>query len=269
VAPSSFANESSDDVETPRVRADIRAPGRQRLVYRRIAQRPPETPSKPLTNYLQMINKSATLRAIREVIRLRVLPPHVAGFQWRARRRARQLGDAFALESSTRPADLARLLKIARGRNRVVELGTANGWTAIALALDAPQRHVGTFDPFDRPERRAYLELVAPRVRERITFVPEAGRTGPGAGDPSGRDLLGGIELLYIDSSHEREETIAEVRAWEGALAPGALIVFDDYGHPAYPGVRAAVDELGLRGRLVGTLYVVTAGVASSRSAGA
>jgi len=226
-----------------------------------------------------MSNKSATSRAIRDVIRLRVLPPHVARFQWRARRRARQLGDAFALESSTRPADLARLLKIARGRNHVVELGTANGWTAIALAIDAPQRHVRTFDPFDRPERSAYLELVAPRVRERITFVAEAGRIGPSAGDPSAGDpsagdpsagdLRGGVELLYIDSSHEREETIAEVQAWEGALAPGALIVFDDYGHPAYPGVRAAIDELGLRGRLVGTLYVVTVGVGSSRSAGA
>ena len=42
-------------------------------------------------------------------------------------------------------------------------------------------------------------------------------------------------------------------------LAPGAAIVFDDYGHPDYPGVREAVQELGLDGRLVGTLFVATA----------
>ena len=212
-----------------------------------------------------MSNKSATKKAVREVLRLRVLPPHVAWFQWRARRRARALGDTFALESSTRPADLARLLKLARGRSHVVELGTANGWTAIALALADPRRRVQTFDPFDRPERQAYLELVSDPVRERITFV-----AGPGSGGPhSVTDGVAdaqpphAIELLYIDSSHDRDETIAEVRAWQAALAPGALIVFDDYTHPEYPGVREAVAELGLRGETSGTLHVVTVAAAS------
>ena len=215
-----------------------------------------------------MTNKSATRKAVREVLRLRVLPPHVAWFQWRARRRARALGDTFALESSTRPADLARLLKLARGRRHVVELGTANGWTAIALALDHPQRHVLTFDPFDRPERQAYLGLVPSRVRQRIVFIDKPGSVGPDGvtsgvtdGQPPHR-----IELLYIDSSHDRAETIAEVRAWQGALAAGALIVFDDYTHPDYPGVREAVDELGLRGETAGTLHVVTVAAASPRT---
>jgi hypothetical protein len=39
-------------------------------------------------------------------------------------------------------------------------------------------------------------------------------------------------------------------------LAPGAPIVFDDYGHPDYPGVAEAVAELGLTGELRGTLFV-------------
>jgi predicted O-methyltransferase YrrM len=212
-----------------------------------------------------MRNKSATRRALREVLRLRVLPPQVARFQWRARRRARALGDTFALESSTRPSDLARLLKLARGRERVVELGTANGWTAIALALDHSERRVFTFDPFDRPERRAYLELVPDRVRGRIVFTAAPGSVGPGGPGPGGADDASphGIELLYIDSSHDRAETIAEVQAWQRALAPGALIVFDDYAHPDYPGVREAVADLGLRGEMAGTLYVVSVAGAS------
>jgi predicted O-methyltransferase YrrM len=216
-----------------------------------------------------MSNKSATKPAIREVLRLRVLPPHVAWFQWRARRRARALGDTFALESSTRPADLARLLKLARGRGHVVELGTANGWTAIALALADSGRHVVTFDPFDRPERQTYLGLIPAAVRERITFVREPGSSGPGH-VTAGADAVASaaahpVELLYIDSSHDRADTIAEVRAWQHALAPGTLIVFDDYDHPEYPGVREAVDELGLRGETAGTLYAVTVAAASPR----
>jgi predicted O-methyltransferase YrrM len=211
-----------------------------------------------------MTHKSATRKAVRDVLRLRVLPPHVAWFQWRARRRARALGDTFSLESSTRPADLARLLKLARGRRHVAELGTANGWTAIALALDHPQRQVLTFDPFDRPERQAYLGLVSGRVRERIVFIDKPGSVGPGG--ITGVQPPHKIELLYIDSSHDRAETVAEVRAWQGALAAGALIVFDDYTHPDYPGVREAVDELGLRGKTAGTLHVVTVAAASPRT---
>lgn len=214
-----------------------------------------------------MCNKSPHRRTIREVLRLRVLSPHIARFQWRARRRARELGDAFSLEASTRPADLARLLKLARGRRRVVELGTANGWTSIALALDDPERHVVTFDPFDRPERRAYLELVPEAVRRRITFVARPGEDGPAA--IADRDPVGAIELLYIDSSHERSATVAEVRAWRPALDADALIVFDDYDHPDYPGVRQAVDDLGLEGEMVGTLHVVRHAAALPHTSGA
>lgn len=211
-----------------------------------------------------MSNKSALRRAVRDVVRLCVLPPHVATFQWRARRLARQLGDEFALESSTRPADLKRLLKLAAQRHRIVELGTANGWTAIALALADRRRQVLTFDPFDRPERARYLTLIPDSARVRITFIAQPGSAGPAAvGDDT---LTAGVELLYIDSSHDRAETVAEVRAWLGALAPGALIVFDDYGHPDYAGVREAVDELGLHGRVDGTLYIVTAAAALPRT---
>jgi cephalosporin hydroxylase len=61
---------------------------------------------------------------------------------------------------------------------------------------------------------------------------------------------------LYIDSSHEREQTIAEVRAWQPHLRLGALVLFDDYTHPDYPGVSEAVEELGLEGERRGTLFV-------------
>ena len=34
------------------------------------------------------------------------------------------------------------------------------------------------------------------------------------------------------------------------------MIVFDDYTHPDFPGVREAVTELGLQGEQRGTLFV-------------
>jgi predicted O-methyltransferase YrrM len=180
--------------------------------------------------------------------RLSVLPPRVARFNWRARRLAWRAEDQFSLVSATRPTDLSLLLKLARNRRRVAELGTATGWTAIALALADPQREVITYDPVQRPERERYLGLVDPAVRDRIQFVEALGSSGP-LDDRA-------IDLLYIDSSHEREETVSELEAWRPALRSGSLIIFDDYLHPHYPGVREAVEALGLEGDQRGTLYV-------------
>jgi predicted O-methyltransferase YrrM len=157
-------------------------------------------------------------------------------------------GDLFSLTSATRPADLAALLRLARGRRRVVELGTGTGWTTVSLVVADPKREVVSFDPIDRPERARYVRLVAPEVSKRIEFVTAAGVSGSG-----GRES---IELLYVDSSHECEETIAELRAWSPALAAGALVVLDDYGHSQLTGVRDAVRELGLSGTTAGTMFV-------------
>jgi cephalosporin hydroxylase len=86
---------------------------------------------------------------------------------------------------------------------------------------------------------------VRPSVRARITYV-----AAPGASDPRP------VELLYIDSSHGREETVAELTAWLPVLPAGALVVLDDYTHPEFPGVREATDSIGLAGELDGPLFV-------------
>ncbi len=185
---------------------------------------------------------------LRYAPRLLVLPPRVARFQWRARQLAHRHGDAFSLMSATRPSDLGRLLRLARGRRRVVELGTATGWTAIALAIADSRRRVTTFDPVPWPNRNRYLELIGPGVGDRIEYILAPGASGPLVDTP--------VELLYIDSSHAREDTIAELRAWYPALSAGALIVLDDYDHPHFPGVREAVRAFGLDGRRHGSMYV-------------
>ncbi len=173
------------------------------------------------------------------MLALRVLPPRVARFFWRAHRHARRTDDRFSLASAARPAELAELLALARDRTVVVELGTGTAWSAIALALDHPARQVVSYDPCVRPEREAYLELAGPQARGRIELREEPDSRGPRADEAP-------VELLFIDSSHERESVLTAFRAWRHALAPGAVVVFHDYDHPSYPGVRQATIELGL-----------------------
>jgi len=175
----------------------------------------------------------------RLLLAARALPLRPALFQARAMLRAQRLGDDWALESSTRPADVAELLRLARGRRTVVELGTATGWTAGALALADPARRVTSYDPVVREYREDYLRLLPRPTRERLALVQAPGHEARGEG----------VELLFVDSSHDRAATVAEVRAWQPRLAPGGLVVLHDYGNPAYPGVADAVAELGLDGR--------------------
>lgn len=181
-------------------------------------------------------------------IRLRRLPPRVAWFLWRARLLARRSADPFSLVSATRPADLALLLRLARDRRRVVELGTGTAWTAIAFALADSRREVISYDPIARSERDRYMKLVSSEAQARIQLISEPGSMGPASDEA--------IDLLYVDSSHSRQGTIEEMRAWRPVLRAGALVVFDDYTHSDYPGVREAVADLGLRGDQRGTLFV-------------
>ena len=140
-----------------------------------------------------------------------LLPPRVGWFQLRARRLARRSGDTFSLSSVTRPHDLRALLTVARGRHRVVELGTATGWTAISLALADRRRSVLSCDVVERDEPQRYLGLVSADVRGRIDLAIRSGADGP----PDERL----VDLLYVDSSHDRRATIDEVLAWRPALA--------------------------------------------------
>lgn len=192
----------------------------------------------------------AVVRPARVALALRALPPRVALFYARALRRAHIEGDRWGPDAAARPAELAALLMLARGCQRVVELGTAMGWTAIALALDDPGRRVTTIDPLaPAGERQRYLDLVSATVRARIRFV-----RGEGAAlGAQGREA---IDLLFIDSSHDRAATGAEFRAWRPRLAPGGIVAFHDFEHPEYPGVAEAVVDLGLTGEVRGGTFI-------------
>ena len=189
----------------------------------------------------------------RYALSLRSLPPRVVLFLMRARRHALRSGDRFSLDSAIRPRELRALLSLSRGRRAVVELGTGTGWSAITLALGDRARRVRTYDPCVRPEREAYLDRAWPAVRARIELRNQADNLGPPEGEGER------VELLFVDSSHDRESVMGAFRAWRESLVPGAIVAFHDYDHPSYPGVREAIDELGLSGHQDGGLFVWSA----------
>jgi hypothetical protein len=182
----------------------------------------------------------------RESVALLRLPRRVRQFYLRALLTAWRTGDNLSLVASARPYELRRLLELARTAVNVVELGTGTAWTAIALILDDERRRVITYDPIER-DRSRYLRLVSPSIRDRIELRSECGEVGPS--EPME------VELLFIDiGQHRSETTFAAFEAWEPSVVVGGIVVFHDYGEK-WPGVREAVERLGLEGDISGVLF--------------
>jgi predicted O-methyltransferase YrrM len=181
---------------------------------------------------------------------VRVLPLAVAAFILRARRLAARREEDWARYSALQPDSLATLLGLAAGARYVVELGTAMGWTTGAFALQRADRTVCSYDPVQYAGRAAYLGLLGSAARRRIELVASPGSAGPRPGAPP-------VDLLFVDSSHQRAETVAEFAAWREAIRPGGLVAFHDYLNPDFPGVREAIHaDLGLAGEQVADMFV-------------
>ena len=196
-------------------------------------------------------SRSTLRRAVRLALQswhLARLPLPVAAFWARALRRAQADRDTWSIDVACRPAELRVLLDALGDARRVAEIGTAAAWTTACIVLARPGREVHSWDVEAHPQRDRYLALIGAADRARVHLHDRPGGQGPADPPP--------VDAVFIDSSHEREETVATFRTWEAALPPGGVVAFHDYDDPDYPGVTEAVRELGLRGEARGHLYV-------------
>lgn len=185
----------------------------------------------------------------RQALALASLPPAVISFYLRALWLGRRSGDTVSLAIAARPRDLGELLSVGREARTVAEVGTGTGWTAIVLALARSDRQVHSFDVSEHEQRARYLELVPASVRSRLHLSIRDGREGPPPQLPE-------LDFLFIDSSHELEETLLTFRLWSERLRAGAVAAFHDYDDEQYPGVRQAVAQLDLVGEPRAGMFV-------------
>lgn len=53
-------------------------------------------------------------------------------------------------------------------------------------------------------------------------------------------------DLLFIDTSHEYEHTLAELRLYVPKVRPGGIVLLHDTDPEEWPGVSKALDEFGM-----------------------
>lgn len=152
----------------------------------------------------------------------------------------------------------------------IVELGVFQGRTALQLAWGASlgnNAHVTAIDPWDLPgnvydppftdeESRRWARhwVDSFGYADKITLIQDfshnvAAHWAISTEEEEGRDGQK-VGLLFVDGDHTREGARRDIEMWAPHLAPGATIAVDDYGHPDWPGVGQAVDELVAEGFL-------------------
>lgn len=139
-----------------------------------------------------------------------------------------------AIEAAARPEripivdrDAGRALRVlAAGRRRIVEVGTAYGYSTAWLALGQPaDGTIVTIDPDrDRTELARGWWRQAGIHDDRITVVNAPALAAFAAGDSA---LAGPFDLAFIDALKPEYGAYLEALV-DGRLAPGALIAADN-----------------------------------------
>jgi predicted O-methyltransferase YrrM len=142
----------------------------------------------------------------------------------------------------------------------IVELGVFQGRSTLMMAWGASQghgAHVTGIDPWDLPgnvydppftesgsRRWAQHWVKSLGYSRKIDLVQ--GFSAEVATQYDGPP----VGLLFVDGDHTKAGARRDIEAWAPHLAEGARIAVDDYGHPDWPDVKEALDELVAEGML-------------------
>jgi predicted O-methyltransferase YrrM len=181
---------------------------------------------------------------------------HILKMYPQAKRELIPMGDVRFRVYNMDPMEQYCLAVIARIRQpkRIFEIGTFDGATSLLLARSVPDAHVFTLDlpPAAVEEANEHLQRALSAVDgegSRFRGEPEAARITQLYGDSRTFDFspyYGQMDLVVVDGGHEADCVVPDTEHALAMLAPGGVVVWDDYT-TNWPAVVAAVDHAAER----------------------
>ncbi|HEX7165776.1 MAG TPA: class I SAM-dependent methyltransferase [Acidimicrobiales bacterium] len=157
--------------------------------------------------------------------------------------------------------DRARVL---RPGQRIVEIGSYRGRSAIVLASSAPEgvevvaidphagndrgpREIhGTHDEGQADNDAFWQNLRSAGVADRVTHVRKPSDAAHG-------DVAGEIDLLYVDGAHRYAPALGDIRRWGARVAPGGtMLVHDSFNSVGVTGAQLRALVFGREFRYAG-----------------
>jgi predicted O-methyltransferase YrrM len=176
---------------------------------------------------------------------------------WRAVA-AREGGPGISTSITTDEA--AMLARLAAGQ-RVLEVGSAYGYSACVMALAGALR-ITAVDPHSqlRSLEPMRSNLAQYGVSDRVTIMPELSWSAL----PAIKDTGARFGLIFIDGDHGYEAVRHDVSWSRELLEPGGVLACHDYEERCCcAGVAQALDELLPQGREMTDTLAVYRGVAA------
>lgn len=142
----------------------------------------------------------------------------------------------------TSDEDRAWLQKHMRGD--CVEVGTAAGASAAAMIH---AHRLTCVDPWPEPGDGAHPDWPSrfDEFTQNLARMPHRARIdvlrAPSLAAANAFESES-LDSVFLDGDHSDAAVAADIAAWLPKLKPGGLLCGHDYGHPDFPGVRAAVD---------------------------
>jgi len=142
---------------------------------------------------------------------------------------------------------------LARGKSRIVEIGSYRGKSTIMIATSAgPGSHVWAIDPHivfagngvagysDEDQRVLEAALVANNVANRVTHWPISSRAAFARWQAA--PPVPDLDMAFIDGDHSYAEVLFDLMSWVPHVARAGTIACHDYTHCA--GVKQAWSEV-------------------------
>jgi len=145
--------------------------------------------------------------------------------------------------------ELLWLATQARTHNLIVEFGSLHGRSTRAMA-DNNDGIIWAVDPWagvyyeEDGEKVPISTFIMPYFIQNLKDHIDIGHVIPIRKFSYQFSLPHEVDMVFIDGDHRYETVLKDIRKAYELLESGGLICGHDYGHPSWPGVKQAVDEL-------------------------